>query len=30
MTETCEGNWCQITADRVSGWVNTRYLISSN
>lgn len=30
LTETCEGNWCQITADRVSGWVNTRYLISSN
>lgn len=30
LTETCEGNWCRVTSQEVSGWVNTRYLIPSN
>jgi uncharacterized protein YgiM (DUF1202 family) len=30
LSDTCEGNWCQIQAASLSGWVNTRYLIPAN
>ncbi|WP_299483857.1 SH3 domain-containing protein [uncultured Roseibium sp.] len=28
--DICEGNWCQIRSGRISGWVNTRYLVPMN
>ncbi len=26
LSQTCEGNWCEIQSGPISGWVNTRYL----
>jgi uncharacterized protein YgiM (DUF1202 family) len=30
LSDTCEGNWCQIRSGPISGWVNTRYLALEN
>ncbi|TYC64781.1 SH3 domain-containing protein [Stappia sp. BW2] len=30
LSESCEGSWCEIRSDTISGWVNTRYLEPAN
>ncbi|MES0881054.1 SH3 domain-containing protein [Roseibium sp. SCP14] len=30
LSDICESRWCEIRADTISGWVNTRYLAPSN
>jgi hypothetical protein len=30
LSDLCEGRWCEIRSDTISGWVNTRYLAPAN